>query len=91
MYNRKLVREGIICLWAIKKVFHEKKHRENKFDASEALAEQAVHCLELVAELVQEGLKFQFKGGNSLLLILEKPRRFSIDVDIGDGRTARKY
>jgi hypothetical protein len=60
--------------------------RENislhKFDAAEALAEQAVHCLELVAELVQAGLSFQFKGGNSLLLILSAPQRFSIDVDI---------
>ena len=46
------------------------------------LAEEAVHCLELVAELVQTGLQFQFKGGNSLLLILPDPKRFSIDVDI---------
>ena len=67
---------------AEKKYFTKKNIEKNKFDASEALAEQAVHCLELVAELAQEGLKFQFKGGNSLLLILEKPRRFSIDVDI---------
>jgi hypothetical protein len=55
---------------------------KNKFDAPEALAEQAVHCLELVAQLSEAGLSFQFKGGNSLLLILDKPRRFSIDVDI---------
>ena len=55
---------------------------KNKFDAPEALAEQAVHCLELVAQLCEAGLSFQFKGGNSLLLILDKPQRFSIDVDI---------
>jgi Nucleotidyl transferase AbiEii toxin, Type IV TA system len=67
---------------AEKKYFTKKNIEKNKFDASGALAEQAVHCLELVAEMAQEGLKFQFKGGNSLLLILEKPRRFSIDVDI---------
>jgi hypothetical protein len=67
---------------ALKKYFTKINIEANKFDASGALAEQAVHCLELVAELTQEGLKFQFKGGNSLLLILEKPRRFSIDVDI---------
>ena len=54
----------------------------NRFDASPALAEQAVHCLELVAELATAGLSFQFKGGNSLLLVLDAPRRFSIDVDI---------
>lgn len=53
-----------------------------KFDAPAVLGEQAVHCLELVAELAQAGLAFQFKGGNSLLMILENPSRFSIDVDI---------
>jgi hypothetical protein len=47
-----------------------------------ALAEQAVHCLELVAELASEGLSFQFKGGNSLLLVLPEPLRLSIDADI---------
>lgn len=67
---------------ALKKYFTKKNIENNKFDASGALADQAVHCLELVAELVHEGLKFQFKGGNSLLLMREKPRRFSIDVDI---------
>jgi hypothetical protein len=64
------------------KYFSKEHISSTKFDASESLAEQAVHCLELVAELVQAGLSFQFKGGNSLLLILDSPRRFSIDVDI---------
>jgi len=59
----------------------------HRFGASAALAEQAVHCLELVAELADSGLKFQFKGGNSLLLILQTPRRFSIDVDIATDET----
>jgi hypothetical protein len=58
---------------------HIEKHR---FNAPAALAEEAVLCLELVAELVESGLRFQFKGGNSLLLILPEPKRFSIDVDI---------
>jgi hypothetical protein len=58
---------------------HIEKHR---FNAPAALAEEAVRCLELVAELVEDGLQFQFKGGNSLLLILPEPKRFSIDVDI---------
>jgi len=58
---------------------HIEAHR---FNAPAVLAEQAVHCLELVAELVAAGLVFQFKGGNSLLLILQDPQRFSIDVDI---------
>ncbi len=61
---------------------HIEKHR---FNAPATLAEEAVHCLELVAELVEAGLQFQFKGGNSLLLILPEPKRFSIDVDIATG------
>jgi hypothetical protein len=75
---------------AIKKYFSKKNIASNKFDASEVLAEQAVHCLELVSELVESGLSFQFKGGNSLLLILEKPRRFSIDVDIATDETRER-
>jgi hypothetical protein len=62
--------------------------RECAFHASHELAEQAIHCLELVTELAEAGLSFQFKGGNSLLLILETPQRFSIDVDIATDRTA---
>jgi hypothetical protein len=61
----------------------EKSHIEKcHFNASALLAEQAITCLELVSELVKCDLNFQFKGGNSLLLILDTPKRFSIDVDI---------
>jgi len=63
---------------------HISRHRLN---ASHELAEQAVHCLELVAELSLGGLSYQFKGGNSLLLILSEPKRFSIDVDVASDRT----
>jgi hypothetical protein len=63
--------------------FFSKEHIETvRLNASCALAEQAIHCLELVAELSSAGLSYQFKGGNSLLLILGEPQRFSIDVDI---------
>jgi hypothetical protein len=63
---------------------HISRHRLN---ASPELAEQAVHCLELVAELCEGGLPFQFKGGNSLLLILSEPKRFSIDVDVASDKS----
>jgi len=63
---------------------HISRHRLN---ASPELAEQAVHCLELVAELSLGGLSYQFKGGNSLLLILSEPKRFSIDVDVASDKT----
>ena len=50
--------------------------------ASAQLCELVVHCLELVAQLAACDFTFRFKGGNSLLLLLQEPQRFSIDVDI---------
>jgi hypothetical protein len=68
-----------------------KEHIEShSFAASHALAEQAIHCLELVAELSWANLSFQFKGGNSLLVILQDPKRFSIDVDIATDETVSR-
>lgn len=63
--------------------FFHKKHYENNKGLSKAwLSELVVHCLELVAQLSYSELNYRFKGGNSLLIILENPQRFSIDVDI---------
>ena len=73
---------------AASSTFFAKEHIESHaLAASPALAEQAIHCLELVAELSDAGLSFQFKGGNSLLLVLGEPMRFSIDVDIATNET----
>ena len=44
--------------------------------------EKCVLALELVGRLKKAGLEFIFKGGTSLLLLTNKPRRLSIDVDI---------
>lgn len=46
------------------------------------LCELVVHCLELVSQLSHRGLSYRFKGGNSQLILLDQPERFSIDVDI---------
>ena len=54
--------------------------KASSFHASHELAEQALHCLELVCELSEERFPYQVKGGNSLLLILDRPKRFSIDL-----------
>ncbi len=67
---------------ADKRYFSREHIEKCAFNTSSFLTEQAVHCLELVAELVECGLSYQFKGGNSLLLVLDEPKRFSIDVDI---------
>ncbi len=63
--------------------FFTQAHCENMAGmAPPYLCELAVHCLELVAEMSDMGIPFRFKGGNSLLVLLQAPRRFSIDVDI---------
>jgi hypothetical protein len=72
---------------ADKLYFSKENIEKHRFNASSVLAEQAVHCLELVAELAECGLSFQFKGGNSLLLILSEPKRFSIDVDVASNQS----
>ena len=46
------------------------------------LLEKAIVALQLVGHLVEAGLPFQFKGGSSLLLIVDPIRRLSIDADI---------
>lgn len=54
--------------------------KQGKVDSS--LLEKAVRALFLAEKLKVNNLTFVFKGGTSLLLHLEKPLRFSIDVDI---------
>lgn len=44
--------------------------------------ERCIHALELVGRLSGAGLDFVFKGGASLVLLLDPVRRLSIDVDI---------
>src|SRR5258708_29401882 len=66
-----------------KKQHFSKEHFEAKKGiAPSHLCELVVHCLELVSQLVHHERGFRFKGGNSLLVLLEDPQRFSIDVDI---------
>ncbi len=46
------------------------------------LLEKMIYALSLVESLAVNQLNFVFKGGTSLIMILPKPYRFSIDVDI---------
>ncbi|MCA0349887.1 MAG: nucleotidyl transferase AbiEii/AbiGii toxin family protein [Bacteroidetes bacterium] len=46
------------------------------------LIEKVVWALTLLEQLKVNGLNFTFKGGTALLLATEKPKRFSIDIDI---------
>jgi hypothetical protein len=66
-----------------KGIFFQKDHLETNQGLSfPYLSELVVYCLELVSQLSYHGLEYRFKGGNSLLVLLENPQRFSIDVDI---------
>lgn len=44
--------------------------------------EKMIRALALLEAIAVSGLQFTFKGGTSLILLLPKPRRFSIDIDI---------
>lgn len=46
------------------------------------LLEKTIGALFLVESLVNTGLDFIFKGGTSLILLLNEIKRFSVDVDI---------
>lgn len=55
--------------------------RENP-SADIQLLEKTIGALYLVESLVNENLDFVFKGGTSLVLLLNEIKRFSVDVDI---------
>lgn len=46
------------------------------------ILEKMVHALSLLEHLKEAGLDFVFKGGTSLVLLLDQGNRFSIDIDI---------
>ena len=46
------------------------------------ILERSIYAFELLGNLKKEGIEFIFKGGTSLILLLDEPKRLSIDVDI---------
>jgi predicted nucleotidyltransferase component of viral defense system len=46
------------------------------------ILEKMIYALHLLEQLKQNDLEFTFKGGTSLLLLLDEENRFSIDIDI---------
>jgi Nucleotidyl transferase AbiEii toxin, Type IV TA system len=46
------------------------------------LLEKMIHALSLLQHLSKQSLRFVFKGGTSLVLLLDRPNRFSVDIDI---------
>ena len=56
--------------------------RRKKFSKDPAIMEAMIHALYLLEHLKLTDLEFIFKGGTSLVLLMDQPKRFSIDIDI---------
>ena len=54
----------------------------NRLQMDPFIVERSIFALGLLEALVQSGLKFVFKGGTSLMLLFNTPRRLSTDIDI---------
>lgn len=59
--------------------FKQQKHLKR---VNPPVLEKMIHALSLLQQLKVHGLEFTFKGGTSLVLLLSKARRFSVDIDI---------
>lgn len=58
----------------------QEKRKQYKRDPM--IMEAMIHALYLLDQLKQVGLDFIFKGGTCLILLMKKPLRFSVDIDI---------
>lgn len=58
------------------------KAENPKASINPPLLEKMIYALSLSELLQLNGLDFIFKGGTSLILLLDTPQRFSIDIDI---------
>ena len=58
-----------------------KKQKDHK-RIDKIILEKMIYALHLLERLKSTGLKFVFKGGTSLVLLLKEGNRFSIDIDI---------
>ena len=58
------------------------KELQTRYSSDPGLIERALYAFGLLEAIKSVGMPFCFKGGSSLLLILEKPARLSTDIDI---------
>lgn len=65
--------------WIVKK---STEFKRGKKKADPTLIEKVTKALHLLEELAKTNLEFIFKGGTSLLLLLNQMHRFSIDIDV---------
>lgn len=59
----------------------DEKSKENR-NADKILIEKVIMAFHLLESLKLNNVDFIFKGGTSLMLLLNEPKRFSIDIDI---------
>jgi len=58
------------------------KKQKNHSRIDKIILKKMIYALHLLERLKSNGLDFVFKGGTSLVLLLEEGNRFSIDIDI---------
>ena len=56
------------------------RNKKKKIDPT--ICEKMIRALGLLEQLIVNKLDFVFKGGTLLILLIEEPQRFSIDIDI---------
>lgn len=56
--------------------------REEIGGVDPALLEKSIHAFALLCALGESPMRFVFKGGTSMILLLKELRRLSIDIDI---------
>ena len=56
--------------------------KRKKYSKDPAIMEAMIYALYLLEHLKRTDLEFIFKGGTSLLLLMNQPKRFSVDIDI---------
>ena len=69
----------------IDKCVYELEHirrLQKKYESDPGLLERAIYAFGLLEAIRLVGMPFCFKGGTSLMLILNKPARLSTDIDI---------
>ncbi len=64
--------------------------KKSLYSKDPSIMESMIYALYLLEKLQDTGLEFTFKGGTSLILLLEKPTRFSVDIDIIVSPTVQK-
>jgi hypothetical protein len=56
--------------------------KRGQYSKDPNLMESMIFALYLLEQLKLTGIDFVFKGGTSLILLMPKPKRFSVDIDI---------